>query len=87
MLELFTKDQGRVPAIAKGVKSNRSKKQGELQCFHPLQLGLTGRGEIRNVTTIDAEQRPYSLTGTALYCGLYLSELLMRMIAIGRAHV
>ncbi len=81
LLELFSKEFGRLPAIAKGVKSARSKKQGELQCFHPLQLGLVGRGEIRSVTTIDADQRPYRLTGKALYCGLYLSELLMRMTA------
>jgi DNA repair protein RecO (recombination protein O) len=86
LLELFTKEQGRLPAIAKGVKSNRSKKQGELQSFHPLQLGLAGRGEIRSVTMIDSEQRPHFLTGKALYCGLYLSELLMRMTARNDPH-
>ncbi|MCF6282993.1 MAG: DNA repair protein RecO [Candidatus Polarisedimenticolaceae bacterium] len=86
LLEIFSKELGRFPAIAKGVKSNRSKKQGELQCFHPLQLGLAGRGEIRNITTIDSERRPYMLTGTALYCGLYLSELLMRMTARNDPH-
>lgn len=81
LLELFTKEQGRLPAIAKGVKSARSKKMCELQLYHPLQLGLVGRGEIRTISTIDSEQRPHMLTGTALYCGLYLSELLMRMTA------
>ncbi len=86
LLELFSKELGRLPAIAKGVKSARSKKQGELQCFHPLQLGLVGRGEIRSVTTIDADHRPYRLTGKALYCGLYLSELLMRMTARNDPH-
>lgn len=86
LLELFSKELGRLPAIAKGVKSTRSKKQGELQCFHPLQLGLVGRGEIRSVTTIDADQRPYRLLGKGLYCGLYLSELLMRMTARNDPH-
>jgi len=86
LLELFSKELGRLPAIAKGVKSARSKKQGELQSFHPLQLGLVGRGEIRTITTIDSEQRPYLLTGKALYCGLYLNELLMRMTARNDPH-
>lgn len=86
LLELFTREQGRLPAIAKGVKSIRSKKQGELQPFHPLQLGWVGRGEVRTITTIDSEQRPYRLAGTALYCGLYLSELLMRMTARNDPH-
>ncbi len=86
LLELFSRELGRLPAIAKGVKSARSKKQGELQSFYPLQLGLVGRGEIRTITTIDSEQRPHLLTGEALYCGLYLSELLMRMTARNDPH-
>ena len=86
LLELYTKDQGRLPAIAKGVKSTRSKRQGELQPFNPLLLGLSGRGEICNITTIDSERRPYKLIGSALYCGLYLSELLMRMTARNDPH-
>lgn len=87
LLELFCRELGRLPAIARGVKSARSAKQGYLQPFQPLQLGLAGRGEIRSVTTVDSDMRGYPLTGNRLYCGLYLNELLMRMTARNDPHL
>lgn len=68
------------------MKSARSARQGYLQPFQPLQLGLAGRGEIRSVTTVDSESRGHQITGSRLYCGLYLNELLMRMTARNDPH-
>jgi DNA repair protein RecO (recombination protein O) len=80
LLELFTPDEGRVPAIAKGAKSGRATRAALLQPFTPLVVALRGRGEIKQLLQVEADGRAYTLTGERLYCGFYLNELLMRLL-------
>jgi len=86
LLELFTLEEGRLPAIARGAKSGRSGRAALLQPFLPLQLGLSGRGEIKTLGRVEAEGRAFLLTGKALYCGFYLNELLMRLLQRADPH-
>lgn len=79
LLELFTAEQGRFAAIAKGAQRRRSALAGVLQPFRPLWLGWSGRGEVKTLTRAEAAGRPLSLVGTRLYCGFYVNELLMRL--------
>ena len=81
LLECFTHSEGRFPAIAKGVqKSGKTKSAGLLQPFQPLILKWSGRGEVKSLTGYEAASKPHNLKGTALYCGFYLNELLLRLI-------
>jgi DNA repair protein RecO (recombination protein O) len=83
LLELFLAGQGRMPAIARGAKSGRSPRALLLQPFSPLRVTLSGRGEVKRLTQVDAEDRPYRLEGERIYCGIYLNELLMRLLQRG----
>jgi DNA repair protein RecO (recombination protein O) len=83
LLELFLADQGRLPAIARGAKSARSSRALLLQPFSPLGVTLSGRGEVKNLTQVEPEGRPYRLDGETIYCGIYLNELLMRLVQRG----
>lgn len=80
LLELFTLHQGRLPAIARGAKSGRGQRTALLQPFRPLQIGISGRGEIKTLGQVEPEGNPFSLNGGALYCGFYLNELIMRLL-------
>lgn len=80
LLELFTPQLGRLPAIARGVKSARSQRAAILQPFTPLLVCLAGRGEIQSLGQAEAEGRAYHLTGDRLYCGFYINELMMRLL-------
>lgn len=80
LLELFTPQEGRLPAIARGVKSARSNRSAVLQPFTPLLVSLSGRGEIRQLVQAEPEGRSFPLVGERLYCGFYLNELLMRLL-------
>jgi DNA repair protein RecO (recombination protein O) len=80
LLECFTPEQGRFPAIAKGALSGRGATVSLLQPFRPLLIQTTGRGEVKTLTTAEADGRPIVLQGEALYCGFYLNELLMRLL-------
>lgn len=80
VVELLTRMQGRVACMAKGVLRTR---RGEvrMQPFHPLLIGLRGRGEVLTLTHSEAGGAPLRLAGRTLYCGLYLNELLLRLTA------
>jgi DNA repair protein RecO (recombination protein O) len=80
LLELFTPNEGRVPAIAKGARTDRSRRFSGLQSFTPLLVALGGRGEIKQLNHAEVEGRAFALTGERLYCGFYLNELLMRLL-------
>jgi DNA repair protein RecO (recombination protein O) len=80
LVDVLASGLGRFPAIAKGARRGRSPSSALLQPFQPLWLGAVGRGEVRTLTRIEAAGRPLELAGRALPCGLYLNELLVRLL-------
>jgi DNA repair protein RecO (recombination protein O) len=51
-----------------------------LQPFSPLLIASVGRGELKTSTTIDFPRKPYGLMGKGLMLGLYVNELLYRLL-------
>jgi DNA repair protein RecO (recombination protein O) len=87
LLECFTAEEGRFPAIARGVKGGRhGGVAGALQPFHPLLMQATGRGEVKTLGRYESAAPPFALKGEALYCGFYLNELLMRLLGRSDPH-
>ncbi len=82
LLELLTRDQGRVACIAKGALSSRARNT-VAQPFQPLLIGLRGRGEVQTLSSTENSGPPLSLVGKRLYCGFYLNELLLKLTARG----
>jgi DNA repair protein RecO (recombination protein O) len=86
IVEAFTPGFGRVAMVARGAKRPRSETRGLLQAFQPLTLSWSGGGELK--TLMKAEWRggiPLP-GGSALLCGFYLNELLLKMLAREDAH-
>ncbi|MCW8890325.1 MAG: DNA repair protein RecO [Sedimenticola sp.] len=86
LVECFTEAQGRFPAIAKGVKGRGKTGPSLLQPFVPLQIGWSGKGEVKSLTLYEQAGRAQPLNGTPLYCGFYLNELLMRLLQRNDPH-
>lgn len=75
LVELFTRNHGRVSAVAKGV---RGKKKAPPRQFVHCLVSWVGRGPL--FTLIECElDATLPLTGDALACGFYANELLLRM--------
>lgn len=79
-LEVFTHDLGKIALLAKGGRRIKGGGKGSLQPFQQLLIRWRGRGELGTLTAAEALQPVLSLTGTALYCGFYLNELLCRLL-------
>ncbi|VTR31399.1 Recombination protein O [Serratia fonticola] len=80
MLDLFTEGHGRVRLLAKGARSRRSNLKGCLQPFTPLLVRWGGRGEVKTLRGAEAVSLGLPLSGMMLYSGLYVNELLSRVL-------
>lgn len=80
LLEVYSEIHGRVGLVAKGVAGKRSERRRVLQVFVPLQIAWSGRSELFNLTSVEAEGPMFSLSGDKLFSGFYINELLVRML-------
>jgi len=74
---------GRTRAVLRGA---RGKAGSMVRPFIPLELELRGRGELKTVARLEAAGIPNMLHADALFSGLYLNELLIRLLPAEDAH-
>lgn len=89
ILEVFSSAYGRQAVLAKGARQQRRGRPagGEvLQPFRPLWLSWSGRGEVKTLVRYESAGPVAELPGKVLYCGLYLNELLVRLLRRGDPH-
>lgn len=86
IVELFTPGHGRIGAVARGVRSARSRLRGVLQPFSPLLVSWSGRGEL--VTLTDAERWEWQAApaANALVSAFYINELILRLLRRNDPH-
>jgi DNA repair protein RecO (recombination protein O) len=78
ILDVFSRDHGRLTLFARGVRSGKSPLASVLQPFQPLWISWTGRGEAGALTRAEAMPQP-PLPPAAVMSGYYLNELLIRL--------
>lgn len=76
IVELLTQEYGRVSAVFRKSKKNVA----NLQAFTPLLVNWRGKASLKTITYIEPQDKLIVLNGTALYCGFYLNEILMRCL-------
>lgn len=86
ILELFTRERGRVVVVAKGAKRPYSQLRPVLTPFQKLQvvLGRAPSDESADVHLLRSAERaegPPMPAGAALFAGFYLNELLLKLLA------
>jgi len=86
IVDIFTRDYGRIALIAKGAKRPHSKLRGVLQTFQPLSISWSGKSEIRTLVAAEWVGGLLPLERSALLCGFYLNELLVKFLARDDAH-
>ncbi len=80
LLETFSREQGRLGLVARGASAPRSRLKGLLQPFTPLLLSWTGAGELATLTGAEEAGRPVPLPPNRVLAGLYVNELLVRLL-------
>ncbi len=86
IVDVFSRDHGRVALVAKGAKRPHSRLRGVLQTFQPLSVGWSGKSEVRTLTAAEWLGGMLPLEKAALLCGFYLNELLVKLLARDDPH-
>jgi DNA repair protein RecO (recombination protein O) len=88
ILDLFTREQGRLAVAAKGAKRPYSQLRSVLLPFQRINVSLgkaavqgEGASEVQNLRGAEWAGGAAMLTGAALFSGFYLNELLMKLLA------
>jgi DNA repair protein RecO (recombination protein O) len=94
ILDLFTREQGRIAVAAKGAKRPYSQLRSVLLPFQRLTitLGRAAAGdeaaaEVQTLRGAEWAGGMAMLTGAALFSGFYINELLMKLLARHDPHV
>ena len=83
LCDLFTLEHGRLTAVAHGVRGRRGRHGGHSgsapQTFSLLAVELVGKSELKTLRHAEAMESRW-LQGTGLAVGMYLNELLVRLL-------
>ena len=80
ILELLTRDYGRLAVVAKASRSGKSRLKGILRPFLPLDVAWYSRAELGTLTGAEMGGAPVMLAGEALLSGYYVNELIMNLM-------
>ena len=86
IVEMFSRRYGRVAVLAKGARRPHSALRGALQTFQPLSLGWSGKSSLRTLIAAEWVGGLLPLEKSALLCGFYLNELLVKLLAHDDPH-
>ena len=86
IVDVFSRTHGRVALVAKGAKRPHSTLRGALQTFQPLSVSWSGKAEVRTLTGAEWVGGLLPLEKSALLCGFYLNELIVKLLARDDPH-
>src|SRR5579885_1312881 len=79
ILEVLTRDHGRLTLFARGVRGPKSRLAALLQPFQPLLLSWSGRGEAPQLTGAEPQGMLRRLPADRLLAAFYLNELILKL--------
>lgn len=79
ILEVLTREHGRLTLFARAVRGPRARLAPVLQPFQPLLLSWSGRGEAPQLTQAERAEACEPLPPAVLLAAFYLNELLLRL--------
>lgn len=87
ILDVFSREYGRISLMSRGSRGPKSKTGGLLQVFRPLLLGWAGRGEMPFLNSVEmADIKAPALSGKEQMSALYLNELLVYLLHKNDVH-
>lgn len=80
LLDVFSRDHGRVALVARGARAAKSRLKGVLRPFMPLRVSWLLRTDLGTLTGAELDGRPLTLNADSLMSGYYLNELILNLL-------
>ena len=80
ILDILTRDHGKVALVARGSRGAKSRLRGVLRPFLPLRVSWVARSDLGTLTGAEAAGLPADLRGDAMLSAYYVNELLMNFL-------
>lgn len=80
LLDVFSRQYGRVDMVAKGIRRNKSRFAGLLQPYQRLQISWVGKRELMTLTDVEEDTPAYAILGNKKIFAFYINELLSKLL-------
>ena len=80
ILDVLTRDHGKVAVVARGSRGSKSRLAGVLRPFLPLRVSWVAKSDLGTLTGAEAAGAPAGLRGDALLSAYYVNELLLHFL-------
>ena len=80
LLDVISREYGKITLVARGSRSAKSKLRGLLRPFQALRLSWFARSDLGTLTGAEIDSAPLSLGGDALLSAYYVNELVLNFL-------
>ena len=80
IVDLFTRDHGRMTVFARGVRNSKTGLAAALQSFQPILVSWSGKGEAGQLVAAELAGEPVNMPAMRMLSGFYLNELLLKLL-------
>src|SRR5210317_728730 len=80
ILDVLTRDHGKVAVVARGSRGSKSRLAGVLRPFLPLRVSWVAKSDLGTLTGAEASGAPANLRGDALLSAYYVNELMLHFL-------
>jgi DNA repair protein RecO (recombination protein O) len=80
ILDVLTRDHGKVAVVARGSRGSKSRLAGVLRPFLPLRVSWVAKSDLGTLTGAEAAGAPAGLIGDALLSAYYVNELMLHFL-------
>lgn len=80
ILDVVTRDHGKLALVARGSRGSKSRLAGVLRPFLPLRVSWVAKSDLGTLTGAEAAGAPSGLRGDALLSAYYVNELMLHFL-------
>lgn len=80
ILDVLTRDYGKIAVVARGSRGSKSKLAGILRPFLPLRVSWVAKSDLGTLTGAEAAGAPAGLRADALFSAYYVNELILNFL-------
>jgi DNA repair protein RecO (recombination protein O) len=80
ILDIVTRDHGKVAVVARGSRGSKSRLAGLLRPFLPLRVSWVAKSDLGTLTGAESAGPPAGMVGDAMLSAYYVNELLINFL-------